>query len=515
MGSLSVLQNYLSIITRLKLKEIYLIGGSVRDILLKRVLRDIDIAVPSDSIEIAKKFADRIGGSFFVMSEKEGIARVVKKEGRKTLQFDFAMFKGKDIIEDLSNRDFTINAMAIQISKFRISDFGFRISSIEIIDPYNGSKDLKDKIVRIVKPNAFSDDPLRMLRAIRLASDFDFKIEDKTIENIKSFTPSLNAVSSERVRDELFKIFKNPKSHYYIFLLDEYGLLDVVIPEIKDMKGLKQGSYHVYELWTHSLKTVEYLEDVIRDIKLYLPEYSNRIKRHLKVEIEQGIDRLGLLKFAALLHDTGKPSTIKTDEGKISFYQHWIVGAEINKGVCRRLKISTKSEEIVRRITENHMRPLYLTQLYNPPFPPLVKGGRGDLFSKGEKEGFITRRAMYRFFRDASDSGIDVLLLSIADAMATQPKPSASESVSYKTVAKVVKRILDYYYAEYKRHRKKPLISGSYLIKRFKVKPGPVIGRILKDVEEHRGAGLLKNKSDAINYIKENLHKYIVSSPNR
>ncbi len=211
------------------------------------------------------------------MSEKEGVARVVKKEGRKTLQFDFAMFKGKDIIEDLSNRDFTINAMAIQISKFRISDFGFRISSIEIIDPYNGSKDLKDKIVRIVKPNAFSDDPLRMLRAIRLASDFDFKIEDKTIENIKSFTPSLNAVSSERVRDELFKIFKNPKSHYYIFLLDEYGLLDVVIPEIKDMKGLKQGSYHVYELWTHSLKTVEYLEDVIRDIKLYLPEYSNRI----------------------------------------------------------------------------------------------------------------------------------------------------------------------------------------------------------------------------------------------
>ncbi len=505
MGSLSVLQYYLSIITRLKLKEIYLVGGSIRDILLKMALRDIDVAVPSDSLKIAKEFADRIDGSFFVMSEEEGVARVVKKEGRKTLQFDFAMFKGKDISEDLSNRDFTINAMAIKIEAG-----GLGLG--EVLDPYNGRKDLKDKIIRIVKPNAFSDDPLRMLRALRFASDFDFKIEDKT--TIKNLAPSLKTVSSERVRDELFKIFKNTKSHYYISLLEEYGLLNVIIPEIRDMKGLKQGSYHVYELWTHSLKTVEYLEALIKDIKSYLLEYADKIKRHLMEEIEQGINRKSLLKFAALLHDTGKPSTIKTEGDKISFYQHWFVGAEINKGICRRLKMSAKSEEIVRRITENHMRPLYLTQLYNPPLPPFSKGGKG---------GFITRRAMYRFFRDADDSGIDVLLLSIADAMATQPHASASDlpvpclsadtgqtgAVSYKTVAEVVKRILDYYYNEYKQQKKRPLVSGSYLIKKFKVEPGPVIGQILKDVEEHRGAGLLKDKSDAINYIKENLHKWL------
>ncbi|MBI5044163.1 MAG: hypothetical protein HZC10_10140, partial [Nitrospirae bacterium] len=110
---------------------------------------------------------------------------------------------------------------------------------------------------------------------------------------------------------------------------------------------------------------------------------------------------------------------------------------------------------------------------------------------------------------DAGDSGIDVLLLSIADAMATQPQASASEAVSYKTVAEVARRILDYYYNEYKQQRKRPLISGSYLIKKFKVKPGPVIGRILKDVKEHRGAGILKNKKDAIGYIKENLWRWL------
>ncbi len=495
MGSLSILRHYLSIITRLKLKEIYLVGGSVRDILLKRALRDIDIAVSSDSIKIAKKIADKTGGSFFVMSEEEGVARVVKKEGRKTLQFDFAMFKGKDILEDLSNRDFTINAMAVKIGAG-----GLGLGAGSLIDPYNGRSDLKEKIIRLIKPNAFSDDPLRMLRAIRFASDLDFKIEDKTIVYIKNLAPSLETVSSERVRDELFKIFKNDRASYYISMFEEYGLLNVVIPEVNDMKGLKQGSYHVYELWMHSLKTVEYLEDVIKNIKLYLPEYNERIKRHLRLEIEQGIDRLSLLKFSALLHDTGKPSTIKTEGDKISFYQHWIVGAEINKGICRRLKMSAKSEEIVRRITENHMRPLYLTQLYNPPSPPFNKGGKG---------GFITRRAMYRFFRDAGDSGIDVLLLSIADAMATQPDISASADVSYKTVIEVVKKILDYYYNEYKKHKKRPLMSGSYLIKRFKVQPGPVIGRILKDIEEQRGAGLLKNKSDAIKYIKENLYKWL------
>ena len=491
MGSLSVLQHYLSIITSLKLKEIYLVGGSVRDILLKIALRDIDIAVSSGYLKIAKEFADRIGGSFFVMSKEEGVARVIKKEGRKTLQFDFAMFKGKDILEDLSNRDFTINAMAIEISKFRISNFEFQISNFKIIDPYNGRRDLKDKIIRLIKPNAFSDDPLRMLRAIRFASDLDFKIEDKAIEYIKNLSSSLMTVSSERVRDELFKIFKNERASYYISMLEEHRLLNVIIPEIKDMKGLKQGCYHVYELWMHSLKTVEYIEQVIKDIKLYFPEYSNRIKRHLRLEIEQGIDRLSLLKFAALLHDTGKPSTIKTDEDKISFYQHWIVGAEINKDICRRLKMSAKSEEIVRRITENHMRPLYLTQLYY------------------ENKAGLTRRAMYRFFRDSGDSGIEVLLLSTADAMATQPHAPATTAVSYKTVAEVIKRILDYYYNEYKQQRKRPIISGSYLIKKFNVEPGHVIGRILKDIEEHRGAGLLKNKNDAINYIKENLHKWL------
>lgn len=484
MGSLSVLQHYLSIITRLKLKEIYLVGGSVRDILLKIALRDIDIAVSSDSLKIAKEFADKIGGSFFVMSKEEGVARVVKKEGRKALQFDFAMFKGKDILEDLSNRDFTINAMAIKI------EAGGLVLE-KILDPYNGRRDLKEKIVRLIKPDAFSDDPLRMLRALRFASDFDFKIEDKTIEYIKNLAPSLKTVSSERVRDELFKIFKNTKSHYYISLLEEYWLLDVIIPEIKDMKGLKQGSYHVYELWMHSLKTVEYLEALIKDIKSYLLEYADKIKRHLREEIEQGINRESLLKFAALLHDTGKPSTIKTEEDKISFYQHWLVGTEINKDICRRLKMSAKSEEIVCRITGNHMRPLYLTQLYY------------------ENKTGLTRRAMYRFFRDSGDSGIDVLLLSIADAMATQPQAPASAAVSYKTVTEVVKRILDYYYNEYKQQRKRPLISGSYLIKKFNVRPGPVIGRILKDVEEHRGAGLLRNKSDAINYIKESLHKWL------
>ena len=500
MSSLPVLQNYLSVITHLKLKEIYLVGGSVRDILLKRPLRDIDMALLSDSIDIARKFADRIAGSFFIMNEEEGVARVIKKDKRRIFQFDFALFKGKDILEDLSNRDLTINAMAISLQPLALS-----LEPSTIIDPYNGRKDLKDKIVRIVKPNAFSDDPLRMLRALRFASDLDFKIDDKTTEYIKSLSFSLKKVSSERVRDELFKIFKNTKSHYYISLLDEYGLLDVVIPEIKDMKGLKQGSYHVYELWMHSLKSVEYLEHIIKDIKLYLPEYSDRIKRHLRLEIEQGIDRLSLLKFAALLHDTGKPSTLKKEGEKISFYQHWIVGAEINKGICRRLKMSAKSEEIVRRITESHMRPLYLTQLYY------------------ENKAGLTRRAMYRFFRDADDSGIDVLLLSIADAMATQPHAPASAlpvsclsadtvqtgAVSYKTVVAAVKRILDYYYTEYKMYRKKPLISGSYLIKRFNLKPGPVIGRILKDVEEQRGAGLLKDKSDAINYIKENLHEWL------
>ena len=542
MGHSSALQNYLSNITRLKLKEIYLVGGSVRDILLKRPLRDIDIAVPSDSLEIAKIFADKIDGNFFVMDEENQVARVIKKAGKKTFQFDFASFKGRDIYEDLSNRDFTVNAMAIKIEAG-----GLELG--EILDPYNGRQDLKDKIIRVIKPEAFSDDPLRMLRGVRLASDFNFEIEEKTAGYIKNHAPSLKTVSSERIRDELFKILRNKRAHYYLLLLDEFNLLKTVLPEIGDMKGMGQGSYHRYDLFTHSIKTVEYAEEVLNNIRLFLPEYTDKIKRHLKIEAEQGIDRLSLLKFAALLHDTGKPSTIKIEDDKISFYQHWTVGAEINKRICRRLAMSSRSEEIVCRITANHMRPLYLAQLYNPPSPPFSKGGKG---------GFITKRAMYRFFRDAGDAGIEVILLSIADAMATSGRESLDETFTsnwltkghennaatlsspnasigdtvlikpdsrlrhagmtdlggfseqnYKTVAKVARKMVSYFYTEYKRQRRRPLINGAELIKRFRLQPGPVIGRILRDIDEARGAGELKNKKDAINYVRNNLHKWI------
>jgi poly(A) polymerase len=539
---------YLSVLSSLKLKGVYLVGGSIRDILLRSPLRDIDIAIASESIEIARIFADKIDGSFFIMDEENQVARVIKKAGKKTLQFDFASFKGRDIYEDLSNRDFTINAMATQISSR-----GEVTSPLLIIDPFNGKKDLKDKIIRIVKPDAFSADPLRMLRGVRLASDFNFGIEERTAGHIKDLAPSLKTVSSERIRDELFKILKNKRAHYYLLLLDEFNLLKTILPEIEDMKGLEQGSYHKYDLWVHSLKTAEYAEEVINNIRLFLPEYADKIKRHLKIEAEQGIDRLSLLKFAALLHDTGKPSTIKTEDDKISFYQHWTVGAEINKKICRRLAMSARSEEIVCRITANHMRPLYLMQLYyrnNPPSPPFtplcpplvrgeLKGGEGGHRGvKGEKGGFITKRAMYRFFRDTRDTGIEVILLSIADAMATSPPltplspppPSVSpltkggdrgvgelkggeggfSEQNYKIVANVARKMVSYFYTEYKRQRRRSLINGADLIKRFRLQPGPVIGRILRDIDEALGAGELKNKRDAINYVGNNLHKWII-----
>lgn len=509
MDHFSALQNYLSSITRLKSKEIYLVGGPVRDILLKRPLRDIDIAASSDSLEIARIFADKIIGSFFVMDEENQVARVIKKAGNKTFQFDFASFKGKNIHEDLSNRDFTVNAMAIKIEAG-----GLRLE--EILDPCNGRRDLKDKIIRVVKPEAFYDDPLRMLRGVRLASDFSFKIEEETAGYIKNNASSLNAISAERIRDELFKILRNKRAHHYLLLLDEFNLLTTILPEIEDMKGLGQGSYHRYDLFTHSIKTVEYEEEVLNNIRLFLPEYADKIKSHLRLEIEQGIERLNILKFAAFLHDTGKPSTIKIEDDKVSFYQHWTVGAEINKRICRRLAMSAKSEEIVCRITANHMRPLYLAQLYNPTFnSPLSKGGikRGE----GGNRGFITKRAMYRFFRDAGDAGIEVVLLSIADAMATSPPSLPPHEISgrgfldanYKTVANTARKMVSYFYTEYKRQRRRPLINGAELIKRFRLQPGPVIGMILRDINEARGAGELKNKKDAFNYVENNLHKWI------
>lgn len=529
-----------ALIRRLRYKEIYLVGGCIRDILLKKPLNDIDIAMPLKSIGLARVFANKIKGSFFIIDKEGQIARVVKKEGKKTVQFDFAPFKGRDIMEDLSNRDFTINAMAIDISdsRFQLSNFKSQIQKLKIIDPFNGGRDLRNRIIRVVRPEAFESDPLRMLRGVRFASDFKFSIEDDATRYIKRHAAALKCVSSERIRDELFKILRNRMAYYYLSLLDELKLLKAVLPEIEDMRGMMQGSYHKYDLWTHSLKTLEYAEGVISNIKLFLPEYADKIKRHLKIKVEQDIDRLSLLKFAALLHDIGKPSTIKIGDGKVSFYQHWTVGAEINKRICRRLAMSSSSEDIVSKITANHMRPLYLAQLYNPPSPPFANGGQRGI-KEVAKGGVITKRALYRFFRDTGDTGIEVILLSIADAMATSGMESFDETITscwltkgnknqpsppsikggtkggfseknYKVVANAARKMVSYFYTEYKRQRRRPLINGADLIKIFRLQPGTVIGRILRDIDEARGAGVLKNKRDAFNYVENNLHKWII-----
>src|SRR5512135_1846439 len=186
---------YLSQLESLTPQQIHLVGGSVRDLLAgSRDLKDIDLLMPSGSEEAARAFADTIGGSFFFLDEERRISRVVKQEGGDVLQFDFSNFEGPDLLADLRRRDFTVNAMALDLREFVT-----RKTVDGLVDPFNGTSDVRNRMIRVVRPEALEEDPLRLLRAVRLAATLDFTIEAETAGHIRRRAKEIIKPAPERV----------------------------------------------------------------------------------------------------------------------------------------------------------------------------------------------------------------------------------------------------------------------------------------------------------------------------
>ena len=212
---------YLSQLISITSQKIYLVGGSVRDLLIgKQDIKDIDLLMPSGSEAVAREFADKIGGSFFFLDEERKITRVVKQADGGFIQFDFTNFEGPDLHADLGRRDFTVNAMAINLREF------VEQRSVErLIDLFNGAADVTNKLIRVTKPAVLDEDPLRLLRAVRFAATLGFTIEETTAERIRERAKLITKPSPERIRDELFLILGERNAEQHLLLLDALGLL--------------------------------------------------------------------------------------------------------------------------------------------------------------------------------------------------------------------------------------------------------------------------------------------------
>jgi len=454
----------------------YLVGGFVRDCLLRRDTSDIDIALPGPALGLAQQMATRLGGTFVLLDEENQVARVVLPEAGWHL--DFSALVGVDIEADLSRRDFTINAMAVNLEQ-AVS------GKAVLIDPWGGRLDLELGLIRMVRKDAFVQDPLRLLRAVRFAAELGFNIEPATEEMLHSQCQLISRVAGERIQEELCHLLSANCASHYLRYMDRLGLLLSIFPELASARGFEQPKEHFWDVLQHSLSTVEALEFLFRDgsweyVKVDLLElipWSTSLAEHFREEVGGGHQSRVLLKLAALLHDVAKPQTRTIeDTGRIRFLGHSKQGASLAAEILKRLRFSSREIKLVESVIEHHLRPGQM---------------RG--------EGLPTRRAIYRYFRDAGEAAVDTLFISLADHLASRGPGLDVEQ--WKEHNHLVSYVLEEREREAELVRPPKLISGHDLMQFFGLQPGPELGHILEAVREAQAAGEVTSREEALSLV--------------
>jgi len=421
----------------------YLVGGYVRDRLLGQESHDVDFAIEGDALGLARTVANWMRGPFVPLDEERGTGRVVTRDEHGQRVFiDFVVLQGRDITDDLSRRDFTIDAIALDIND--LSRF---------IDPYDGRGDLEAGLVRAVSEAVFRDDPLRTLRAVRLAAELSLRIESRTEERIRREASLIAAVSAERVRDELSKTLAQPGAASSLRYLDDLGLLRAIFPETEGVKGTDQ-----FERSLEVVKALEHLHTTVLHSPISIL-HSDRLLSHLSQFTSGDRQRLVLLKLVAFL--CGVAEDVRP------------VGLAL-----RRLRFSRGEVSLGRTIAAH-------------------RGRLGQLRAAGT----ITRRDVYRFFRDTGEAGLDLLLLFLADRWAAQTVRSDLDQ--WKGDVKFASALLRDYYERYTEVISPPkLISGDDLMETFGLEEGPRLGELLEAVREAQAIGEIRTRQEALDYVK-------------
>jgi len=463
----------------------YLCGGFVRDVLLGSDSAAIDIAVAADALEIAPKLANALGGRYVLLDEVNRVGRVVliDSEARGRWELDFSTFSGS-IEQDLARRDFTVDAIAVDLG-----ESGTDYTSVQLIDPFGGWNDLRQGVIRAVSEAAFKSDAVRLLRAVRLAAELNFSIDNGTESLIRGYHHLIASVAGERVREELLRLLAVSHAGQFLPYLDGLGLLTAVVPELTQTKGVEQPKEHFWNVFDHSIETVAAVDFVLRqgaweygseEVLAAVP-WSVVLAEHFDLEVSSGSTRGLLLRLAALLHDVAKPQTKAIDDsGRVRFLGHAKAGAAITANIMERLRFSGKEIKLVETMVRHHLRP---GQMSNNKLP--------------------SHRAMYRYFRDTGGAGIDVLFLSLADHLATRGRHL--NLAEWQKHGKMVEYVLAQYFERESLVIPLKLVDGHDLINIFGMSPGPRIGEILEAVREAQAAGELTSREEAISYIRERL----------
>ena len=430
----------------------WIVGGAVRDELLGREVTDIDIAVEGDPEAAARELAAEIRGPVFRLSAAFGAWRVVDRRGGRV--YDFAPLQGTSIEEDLGRRDFTVNAMA------RPREGG------EVIDPLGGRADIESRTLRVLGPEAYDSDPLRPLRLARFAAELGFAPDEETERLTAAAARRVPEASGERIFAELRRLVIAPGAVGGLALADRLGLVGAVLPELADLHDVDQSHYHHKDVYGHTLEVLERLIELEHDA-------TGELRDVLDEPLADELTRGEALRFAALLHDIGKPATHHVrEDGRVTFMGHDRLGEEMVRDVCRRLRTSERLSRFLEAVTRHH----------------LVLG-----FLVHERP--LDGRGVYRYLKRTSPVEVEVTLLSCADRLATRGRNAERAIDAHLELAHELMPAA----LEWRRSGPPRLpLRGDELAGELGMDPGPELGRLLAGLEEAAYAGEVTDRAQAV-----------------
>jgi poly(A) polymerase len=456
--------------------EIYLVGGAIRDYLTGSECHDIDFVVKENAIRAAKRTADNLNGKFYILDAERKTGRVLLSGEGKTAVIDFATMTGSDIYEDLKARDFTFNAIALDVTQPE-----------KLIDPLNGESDLKAGILRLCSSASFDLDPVRVIRAVRFQVLLNQQLDDTTKESIRKASRRLGEVSSERKRDEIFHVFESGHIAKSCDLLREYGIWNKVFPCLDRIEGEIHFLPHVHTLLGHTLQVLNYVEFFLHSIRSNVIDTENRNLRsgcellsEFRIPLVQFLSRPihpqrqydGLIDLGILYHDIGK--TILLQEGCSDFEKHAAASADFFRTIAPEWSLSRDEVSFVERFIRNH-------SIQYPVTDP---------------EMSTSRLAVYRFFKQAREAGVMLAIFYLADILSAYEDTVTEER--WQRALRTSHTLLDCWFNHYNEViNPTEIIGGDEVMEEFHLRSGKIIGDILESIREAQAGGIVNSKDDA------------------
>jgi poly(A) polymerase len=453
--------------TALAGRPAWLVGGAPRDRALGRDVLDVDVVIDGDTAEAARAVARAAGrAACFALSDEYGAWRVVARD--HSWQVDVEPLRGGSLEADLALRDFTVNAIAEPLS------------GGEPIDPLGGLVDLDDRRLRMAGPGAFADDPLRVLRLVRIAIELDLRPEAATLTAARAHAGGLDRVSGERVFTELRRILAAPLALRGLELMGDVGATAAVLPELEALRGVEQSRFHHRDVYGHTLEVLDRTIALQADPAGVLGvEHGVEVAALLAEPLADGLTRGEALRWGALLHDAAKPLTraVRPTDGRVTFIGHDVRGAELAQTVLGRLRTSERLRAHVAALVRHHLRAGFLVHEPQP----------------------LSRRTVFRYLRASSPVEVDVTLLSVADRLATRGD-RAQESIDAHL--RVARQLLAHGLPFRAGGPSAPLLRGDELARALSISLGPRVGELLEELAEAQYAGEVRTREQALAYAR-------------